>query len=64
MREMKNEAANPAVQLTATSHGLRHMVSGYSTTPSLRLRSHPSCRRSAVVSVSHFSQVAVADFVR
>jgi len=55
---------NPSVQLTATSHGLRHMVSGCSTTPSRRLLSHPSRRRSTVVSVSHFFPVAVADFVR
>jgi len=56
--------ANPTVQLTATSHTLRHMISDCSITPSLRLRSHPSCRRSAVVSVLHFSPVAVADFFR
>jgi len=55
---------NPSVQLTATSRGLRHMISGCSTTPSLWLLSHPSRRRSAVVSVSHFFPVAVADFVR
>jgi len=56
--------ANPAVQLTATSHGLRHMISGSSITPSRLLLSHPARRRSAVVSVSHFFLVAVADFVR
>jgi len=55
---------NPAVQLTATSRGLRHMISGCSITPSRWLLSHPSRRRSVVVSVSHFSRVAVADFVR
>jgi len=58
------EMANPAVQLTATSHGLRHMTSGCSITPSRLLLPHQSRRRSAVISVSHFSQVAVADFVR
>jgi len=56
--------ANPAVQLTATSHGLRHMISGGSITPSRLLLSHQSRRRSAMVSDSHFFQVAVADFVR
>jgi len=55
---------NPSVQLTATSHGLRHMVSGCLITPSRLLLPHQSRRRSAVVSVSHFSLVAVADFVR
>jgi len=56
--------ANPAVQLTATSHGLRHEVAVNSTTPSRLLLSHQSRRRSTVVLVSHFSPVAVADFVR
>jgi len=56
--------ANPAVQLTATSHGLRHMISGCLITPSRLLLSHPARRRSAVVSIWHFFQVAVADFVR
>jgi len=55
---------NPSVQLTATSHGLRHMVSGCSITPSRLLLSHQSRRRFAVASVSHFFPVAVADFVR
>jgi len=55
---------NPAVQLTATSHGLRHMISGCSITPSRLLLPHQSRRRSVAVSVSHFSRVAVADFVR
>jgi len=55
---------NPTVQLTATSRGLRHMLSGCSTTPSRLLLSHQSRRRSTTVSVSHFSQAAVADFVR
>jgi len=56
--------ANPAVQLTATSRGLRHEVSDHSITPSRLLLPHQSRRRSIVLSVSHFSQVAVADFVR
>jgi len=56
--------ANPAVQLTATSHGLRHMPSGCSITPSRLLLPHPARRRFVLVSVSHFSRVAVADFVR
>jgi len=55
---------NPAVQLTATSRGLRQEVTDCSITPSRLLLSHQSRRRSAVVSVSHFSPVAVADFVR
>jgi len=55
---------NPSVQLTATSRWLRQEVSGYSITPSRLLLSHQSRRRSAVAVVSHFSQVAVADFVR
>jgi len=59
-----NQPPNPAVQLTATSHRLRHMISGCSITPSRLLLPHPSRRRSAEVSVSHFSPVAVADFVR
>jgi len=57
-------APNPTVQLTATSHGLRHMLSVCLTTPSRLLRLHQSRRRSAVVFISAFSQVAVADFVR
>jgi len=56
--------ANPAVQLTATSHGLRRMISDCSPTPSRLLLSHPSRRRSAVAFVQHFFLVAVADFVR
>jgi len=56
--------SNPAVQLTATSHGLRQMISGCSITPSRLLLPHQSRRRSTVVSVSHFFPVAVADFVR
>jgi len=59
-----DQKPNPAVQLTATSHGLRHMTSGCSATPSRLLLSHPARRRFAVVSVPHFSRVAVADFVR
>jgi len=62
--ESRNLQANPSVQLTATSHGLRHMIFGCSITPSRLLLSHQSRRRSALVSVSHFSQVPVADFVR
>jgi len=61
---MTTRPPNPSVQLTATSHRLRHMLSGCSITPSRWLLSHPSRRRSTVVSVSHFFQVAVADFVR
>src|SRR5262245_51396445 len=38
--------ANPAVQPTATSRGLRHEVTSDSITPSCWLHSHPSCRRS------------------
>jgi len=55
---------NPAVQLAATSHGLRHLISGCLITPSRLLLPHPARRRSTVVSVSHFFRVAVADFVR
>ena len=55
---------NPSVEPTATSRGLRHEVAGYSTTPSRRLLSHPARRRSALVSVSHFSQAAVAHLFR
>jgi len=60
----KVKTPNPAVQLTATSHGLRHMTSGCLITPSLWLLSHPSCRRSTLGVISILSQVAVADFVR
>jgi len=61
---MTTRPPNPAVQLTATSHGLRHMVSGCSITPSRLLLPHPVRRRSASVLAVVFSQVAVADFVR
>jgi len=64
VRSGRTGQANPAVQLTATSHGLRHMISGRSITPSRLLLPHPARRRYAVVSVCHFSPVAVADFVR
>jgi len=40
------------------------MISGCLITPSRLLLSHQSRRRSALVSVSHFLPVAVADFVR
>jgi len=55
---------NPSLQPTATSHRLRHMISGCSTTPSLWLLSHPSCRRSTSELADGFSQVAVAELFR
>jgi len=56
--------ANTSVEPTATSHTLRHEVTGCSITPSRLLLSHPARRRSALVFVSHFSQVAVAHLFR
>jgi len=58
------ETPNPAVQLTATSRGLRQKVIMNSITPSRWLLSHPSCRRSTSELADVFSPVAVADFVR
>jgi hypothetical protein len=55
---------NPAVQPTATSHGLRQEVSGDSTTPSHWLLSHPVRRRSALVLSVFVCQVAVAELLR
>jgi len=55
---------NTSVEPTATSHGLRHMVSGCSITPSRLLPSHPARRRSILGVVTVLSPVAVADFVR
>ena len=58
------DTPNTSVEPTATSRGLRHQVTDYSTTPSRRLLAHPARRRSALMSVSHFSQVAVAHLFR
>jgi len=56
--------ANPTLQPTATSRGLRQEVAVNSTTPSLCLLSHSSCRRSTSGVGITFSQVAVAELFR
>ena len=62
--EVKNQPPNPSLQPTATSHRLRHMISGYSITPSRWLLSHPSCRRSISELTDVFFLVAVAELFR
>jgi len=56
--------SNTSVELTATSHSLRQMISGYSITPSHWLLSHSVRRRYTPESAAVFSRAAVAHLFR